>query len=138
VAVHEREGSLPLYRVAPDSVARYPGWATGIASFDREHLLRHAIAPDDVIAQDVECVPLMTLLQRTGMLDAHLLQIDTEGYDATILRMIDFTLFHPILVKFEHKSMSAAVRGTTLERLRANGYSCAAEGTDTVAWRIVD
>ena len=54
VAVHEQEGSLPLYRVAPDSIARYPGWATGIASFDREHLLRHAIAPDDVIAQDVE------------------------------------------------------------------------------------
>jgi FkbM family methyltransferase len=135
VAVHEQEGTLPLYRVAPASVGRYPGWVTGIASFDREHLLRHKIAPDDVIAEEVKCVPMMTLLERTGMLGAHLLQIDTEGYDAAILGMIDFTAFRPTLIKFEHKNMSTAVRESTTRRLRMHGYTCAPEGTDTVAWR---
>ena len=135
VAVHQREGSLPLYRVAPASIGRYPGWATGIASFDRNHLLRHEISSDDVIAQDVQCVPLMALLERTGMLKADLLQIDTEGYDAVILGMIDFTRFRPSVIKFEHKNMAAATRETTLQLLRANGYLYAAQGTDTVAWR---
>lgn len=135
VAIHEREGALPLYRVAPGSIGRYPGWATGIASFDREHLLRHQIAAEDVIAEQVPCIPLMTLLQRTQMLDAQLLQIDTEGYDAAILGMIDFASFHPRVIKFEHKNMSGAVREAMSKLLRVNGYDCAVDGTDTVAWR---
>ncbi len=63
------------------------------------------------------------------MLDADLLQIDTEGYDATILRMIDFSRCRPRLIKFEHKSLSAGERaGCDRSRLRAHGYRIAIEG----------
>lgn len=135
VAVHARAGALPLYRVRPASVARYEGWATGIASFDREHLLRHGIAPEDVIAQDVPCVPLMTLLARTGMLDANLLQIDTEGYDAEIIKMIDFATFRPRIIKYEHKNMTDIGRVDIAQLLFRQGYRTATEATDTIAWR---
>src|SRR4029453_18454609 len=40
-AIHETAGVRPLFRVAPTAIARYAMWATGIASFDRSHLLRH-------------------------------------------------------------------------------------------------
>lgn len=135
VAVHEREGTLPLYRVRPEVTGRYEGWATGIASFDREHLIRHGIASEDVVAQDVPCVPLMTLLARTGMLDANLLQIDTEGYDAEIIRMIDFSRFRPRIIKYEHKNMTDAQRGEMTGLLLSNGYLTTKEATDTIAWR---
>lgn len=135
VAIHQHERSLPLYRVRPAGIGRYESWATGIASFDREHLIRHGIEADDVIAQDVPCETLMSLLARTGMLDANLLQVDTEGYDAEIIRMIDFARFSPRIIKYEHKNMTAAGRNEIARLLSRNGYLTTAEATDTIAWR---
>ena len=134
-AIHEIATVLPLFRVTPASLARYPGWASGIASFDRAHLLRHGIAPADIVEQPVACTPLMTLLQETATLDADLLQIDTEGYDSAILRMTDFARFRPHLIKYEHKAMTLAERSEHSARLAQHGYRCVVEGTDTVAWQ---
>lgn len=135
VAIHEAADSLSLYRVAPAAFSRYAGWASGVASFDREHLLRHGIAPEDVTAVSVRCTPLMKLLEETAMLDADLLQIDTEGYDAAILRMIDYSRFRPRLIKYEHKSMRTYDRAEAVARLQKSGYRTVAEGPDTTAWQ---
>lgn len=132
VAVHEHERALPLYRVNPPALPRYAGWAAGIASFDREHLIRHGIDAHDIVAVEVQCEPLMSLLRRTDMLDVDLLQIDTEGYDAAIVGMIDFALSRPQLIKFEHKNVDARTYADTLRRLQTNGYRCSREGSDTV------
>lgn len=134
-AIHESAAVLSLYRVNPAALMRYAGWASGIASFDRNHLLGLGIAPEDVSAVAVSCTPLMRLLEDTSMLDADLLQIDTEGYDAAILRMIDPVRFRPRLIKYDHKSLSAGERAHTQARLRNQGYRIAAEGPDTTAWR---
>jgi FkbM family methyltransferase len=134
-AIHETAAVLPLFRVAPDALARYSGWAGGIASFDQAHLLRHGIAPADISAQPVACTSLMDLLQETATLDADLLQIDAEGYDSVILRMTDFARFRPHLIKYEHKAMSAAERSAHIARLAQHGYRCAVEGPDTVLWQ---
>lgn len=134
-AIHATASALPIFRVAPSAMSRYQGWASGIASFDREHLIRHGIQPVDVIEQEVQCVSLMELLERTGMLDAALLQIDTEGYDSAVLHMIDFARFLPALVKFEHKNMTRAEQAAHAIRFAENGYRTVAEGIDTIAWR---
>jgi FkbM family methyltransferase len=134
-AIHETAGVLPLFRVAPDALGRYPGWAAGIASFDRSHLLRHGIAPDDIIEQPVSCTPLMQLLEDTATLDADLLQIDAEGYDSAILRMTDFARFRPRLIKYEHKAMTMAERSAHNARLARHGYRSVVEGADTIVWR---
>ena len=134
-AIHETAGVQPLFRVAPEALAGYSGWASGIASFDRSHLLRHGIAPADIIEQPVACTPLMQLLQDTATLDADLLQIDAEGYDSAILRMTDFARFRPHLIKYEHKAMTAAERSAHVARLAQHGYRCVVEGTDTVLWQ---
>lgn len=134
-AIHETAGVLPLFRVAQGALARYAGWAGGIASFDRSHLLRHGIAPADIVEQPVACTPLMQLLQETATLDADLLQIDAEGYDSAILRMTDFESFRPHLIKYEHKAMTAAERAEHGARLARHGYRSVAEGADTVVWQ---
>jgi hypothetical protein len=79
-------------------------------------------------------MPLMELLTETAMLDADLLQIDTEGYDAAILRMIDPARFRPRLIKYEHKSLSAGEHAQAQARLQELGYRTAVEGPDTTAW----
>lgn len=133
-AVHETAGAVPLFRVSGAALPRYPGWASGIASFDESHLIRHGIAPSDVVAQQVACVPLMALLQETATLDADFMQIDTEGYDSAILRMIDFARFRPHLIKYEHKTMTASERAEHVANFARHGYRSVAEGPDTVAW----
>jgi len=134
-AIHETADVLPLFRVAPAALVRYSGWAAGIASFDRSHLLRHGIAPDDIVEQPVACMPLMQLLQDTATLDADLLQIDAEGYDSTILSMTDFARFRPHLIKYEHKAMAAAERAAHIARLARHGYRSVVEGADTIVWQ---
>jgi FkbM family methyltransferase len=134
-AIHTTADTVSLFRVIPAALSRYAGWADGIASFDRNHLLEHGIAPEDVSAITVCCVPLMRLLEETGMLDADLLQVDTEGYDAAILRMIDFSRFRPRLIKYEHKNLKAGDRTETVSLLEQQGYRTVTEGADTTAWR---
>jgi hypothetical protein len=124
-----------LFRLRPAAKAPYPGWASGIASFDREHLLRHQIAPDDISVQLVECVTLMELLENHALLDLDLLQIDTEGYDGAIVRMIDFARCGPRVIKFEHKNLSTAERDDLNLRLVHHKYATQREGSDTIAWR---
>jgi FkbM family methyltransferase len=134
-AIHETAGALPLFRVSAAALARYPGWASGLASFDQSHLIRHGIAPADITPQEVACVPLMTLLQETATLDADFMQIDTEGYDSAVLRMIDFARFRPHLIKYEHKTMTASERAQHVASFEQHGYRSVAEGPDTIAYQ---
>jgi FkbM family methyltransferase len=134
-AVHESARSLPLFRLSPGALSRYPGWTTGIASFDRNHLRRHGVAEGDILSETVPCIPLMELLAQTNMLDVDLLQIDTEGYDAAIVRMIDFSRCRPRLIKYENKNLSGEERRQLLALLATHRYRSVAEGTDCIAWR---
>jgi FkbM family methyltransferase len=134
-AIHASARSLPLYRVEPNALRRYPAWAAGIASFDREHLRRHDIDANDIKSESVECVPLMALLTQHDLLELDLLQIDTEGYDAEIIRMIDFARCRPRVIKYEHKTLSREGRAELEAMLQRHGYRSAREATDTVAWR---
>jgi FkbM family methyltransferase len=137
-AIHASAPALALYRVSPGALTRYAGWASGIASFQPQHLLGLGIAPADVSSVTVPCTPLMQLLEESSMLDADLLQIDTEGYDAAILRMIDPARFRPRLIKYEHKSLSAGERAEAQAGLEKHGYRIAREGPDTIAWLAGD
>lgn len=133
-AIHDAP-TLMLYRVTSAAFGLYPGWVSGIASFDRNHLLRHGIAAAHIVTQEVRCEKLMQLLGRTDMLDLQLMQIDTEGYDAAILGMVDFDVCRPRLIKFEHKNLEAGARSTATALLRRNGYMTVEEAGDTIAWR---
>jgi len=134
-AIHATAPSVTIYRVSDQGVAEMDDWAAGIASFDRGHLLRHGVPERHIKGETVECVPLMRLIAETGCEDAKLMQVDTEGYDAEIIRMLDFDGFRPLLIKYEHKNVSPEARKEASELLRRNGYRIAEEKGDTVAWQ---
>jgi FkbM family methyltransferase len=132
-ALHRTETTAPIYRVRPDALAKYPSWVAGIASFNPEHYKKANVAPDDIEVEVVPCMHLMQLLSTYDMLDTALLQIDTEGYDAEIIQMIDFNKFRPLLVKFEHAHISEEQRKAIYARLLQHDYRLYPEGGDTVA-----
>jgi FkbM family methyltransferase len=133
-AVHASLPSVELYRVRPSAIPSLPEWVYGIASFNRDHLVKHRIPDQQIESQRVVCKPLMAILNEYGFLDGNMLQIDTEGYDAEVVRMIDFAVFRPRLIKYEHKNLSFADRRDVEHLLRSVGYRVRAQREDTVAW----
>lgn len=137
-AIHRTDKSVEIHRVDPARVEELGEWTRGIGSVKAEH---HALSRTASSAMVTESVPGMTLgeLVSTHKVDhIDLLQIDTEGYDAEILKMIDFAKCKPAIIRFEHglpdgimtKEEFKECTGLLLEQ----GYYLLMEDYDTVAY----
>jgi len=51
---------------------------------------------------EVEGITFNTLCKKHGLKDIHFLQIDTEGYDAEIIKSIDFNEINIDIIKYEY------------------------------------
>jgi FkbM family methyltransferase len=134
-AVDAEPGARSLYTVECDEL---PRWAGGMASFDREHLIRQAhLIPgiaERVRELTVPCVTFDDVLDALppGRLD--LLQIDAEGADGFLLSLFPFERVKPAIVQWEIKNLSRAEQEATLEQLCALGYRvCRSGGADMLA-----
>lgn len=78
-------------------------------------------------------MPLMSLLKSEGITRLDLLQIDTEGFDAEIIKMIDFSVIRPQIIKYEHVGLSDADKQNTELLLKQYGYRVFREGGDSIA-----
>ena len=138
-AIHASLRSAEMYRVDPARLAHLDEWARGIGSFKRQHHVDAGVPTAAMRTETVTCVTLEELLQQHGVEAIDLLQIDTEGYDAEIIRMIDFRRRRPAIIHFEHglpngiMTLAEFKDCTTL--LMDNGYLIAAEYFDAVAYR---
>lgn len=117
-----------------------------LASFDREHVLRcyRNMArrlelkqpPEELLVEiDVPCIRFETLLDRHGVERFDFLQIDTEGFDYEILKMVDLERFAPSIINYEHMNLSLPDKRECWARLRDHGYRCAIHGINTLAYK---
>lgn len=100
-AIHKTEKEMVLYRVDPEN-KQYPDWTIGTASFDKSHHDLGKINDADIIEEKVQCISLNDLVSEYKINHIDLLQIDTEGYDYEIIKMIDFNKIAPSIISFEH------------------------------------
>jgi FkbM family methyltransferase len=100
-AIHKSEREMVLYRVDPDNKL-YPDWTKGTSSFNKSHHELGHISKSDIIEERVQCVSFEELLEDHKITHIDLLQIDTEGYDYDIIKMIDFNKIAPSIISFEH------------------------------------
>jgi FkbM family methyltransferase len=133
VAVHPTQSSATIYRVDPKKVGNLPDFVAGIASFLPDHHLKSNVPKEAILQETVQCAPLMSVLKKYNALDADLLQIDTEGFDAEVIKMIDFSILKPQLIKYEHQNLNATDRQSTRSLLERQGYKIVEEGADTIA-----
>ena len=138
IAVHEEFDHVTLFRPDPVRVGRMSGIAS--LSHDRHELTsaRTGIRADDIVEVEVPAVSLMDLLDQQNVEHLDLLQIDTEGYDMTILGGLDLSQCRPSIIRFEHGIYSGVPARDelreTLLRLYDAGYSVAMERVDALAW----
>jgi FkbM family methyltransferase len=136
-AIAEKDGTLPIYKIT--SKANGPGWLHGIASLDRDVLLRHSsVIPNLeslVEIENVRCLTFTSLFAEFGINHVDLLQVDAEGYDGEILRLFNIPTRKPAIVHFEHKHLTAEDHKSCLSVLINEGYKVALNRSgDTLAY----
>lgn len=136
-AISEEDGWRTIYTVRMDGVAFQK--AHQFSSFHKESVLgQTSWIPD--IAQRIEerqvkCISLDTLLREARGREVDILQIDTEGYDFSILKMIDFSRCRPSIICYEHVHMSKGQQNEVAAMLLREGYRLTRDNLDTVAYR---
>jgi FkbM family methyltransferase len=140
VAAGEHEEQRTLYTVADGPGV--PHWAGLLASFDREVLLSHrTYLPNiDALVQEtpVRCLPLNQLLGEAETDHIDLLQIDVEGYDHELIRLLDLGRFSPSIVRFEHVHLTREQHERAIAKLIDHGYKVCLEAEDTLAYKPDD
>lgn len=134
-AIHSSAKIMPLYRIKRE--ANVPDWCHGIASFDKNHLLNGTKKIPDlekyIIEEFVDCISLDELFEENNTEKISFLQVDTEGYDFEIIKMIDFTKYKPQIVRYECSTLSKNDNQACIDLLCKQGYHFFDESTDIIA-----
>ena len=133
-AIASADGTAPFYRVDPSFWARHglpEGIDSQISSLSREQIHFHvalfggkALAAREseyLIVEEIPAITLPALLAKHGLARPNLLQIDTEGFDFEVIKMIDWGN-PPDLIHYETVHLSVPDRRASWDLLRAHGY----------------
>lgn len=133
-AVHPTEKEFSIYKVKKESYCKYPDWVRGIASFNPNHHEALNIEKSDIFEVLVKCDHLMNIInQNVENKEVDYFQVDTEGFDYEVIKMIDFKLIKPKIIKFENVSLSAEDISSLDGLLKKQDYFIFKQGNDTVA-----
>jgi FkbM family methyltransferase len=122
-ALDGKVGRRTLFAVDPMIASR---WAGGLASFQRETILKHSdLIPglENMIKEDsVDCITFDEVLECLPSDRIDLLQVDVEGGDGYILSLFPLDRVQPSIIHWEVKHLSTPQREECLERLARFGY----------------
>lgn len=137
VAIADVDGVRPFHRLrqaeGDDDVWR---WYDALGSFDRDVVLSHAHLVPDIAERleviEVPCLTFSSLCARHGLDRLDVVQIDTEGYDAEVLALIDLPRLAPRLVMYEHLHLDAQARARCRALMAGHGFRQVSDGMDTL------
>lgn len=133
--VSERDGTMKLYHLSAEAEPRYPAWAPGCATLDRDRLLAvlgpHSDTADaDITGTPVRLRRLDAILAEHGVAATDLLVIDVEGHELSVLRSLDLTAIRPRLMVVE---VNRGEDRPILDLLHRAGYAVHRIGDDLIA-----
>lgn len=134
-AIHPNLTEVNLFKVKEDSLGKYPEWVIGIVSLNDYHLLKNNIYPTDIEMIKVKATHFNNLLIYKDPIffnNVDLLQIDVEGFDYEIIKIIDFSKLNIKIIKYEHVNLNHTDRRLCRELLKAKGFYIFQEGNDTI------
>ena len=154
VAVGEKDGEIPFYRINPDLVMEGMEYkASSGSSFYRDQIvgnvknrlppvrtnvLKHiSDNPDDYIQEvSVRVSTLESLFREYSVDKIDFLLIDCQGFDYKILKQLDFERFSPDIINYEHGLLSAEELLESRRLLESHGYKYFVHSADTCAYKI--
>lgn len=132
-AVFHHDTTVTIYGVKRDSPSFQRPDGMLLASFDRGHLIRHSIPVEDVQAYEVPALSLATLYRQEGIREVDLLQIDTEGFDAEVVKMALRLAPLPAAINFEKKLLGVRQLAEIYALLREKDYLFLHDDMNTLA-----
>lgn len=132
-AVHYSQKSVVINRISPLAIKKYPDWVKGIASLDAEHHKKTGIDSNDIIEEEVQADTLMNIINSNSInkkLDYF--QIDTEGFDFEVIKMIDFNTVRPSIIKYESVNLNNEDKKSLVFLLKKQKYFIFNEAGDTI------
>jgi FkbM family methyltransferase len=130
-AVDANVGKRTLFTVSSSTA---PAWAAGLASFQRNTIVKHGdLVPglESMIVEDaVDCITFDEVLKALQHKQIDVLQIDTEGADGHILSLFPLDRVRPAIIHWEIKHLNTAEREECLDRLTGFGYRFAPSGDE--------
>jgi FkbM family methyltransferase len=130
-AVDSHRGPRCLYTAEADHL---PQWAGGMASLNREHILKHEYLIPGIKTMvrelTVQCIPIADVLDKLPSTALDLLQIDAEGADGYILSLFPFERMKPAIIHWEIKNMTRLRQEEALDVVSSQGYLVARSGDE--------
>ena len=124
-AVFSKNQKKSFYFVKENSIPKLgKHWASGIGSFDKQHILNHKnkrfkITEDDIEKIEIEFITFNNLVDTYEIKSIDNLQIDVEGAEFEILNSIDYKKVNIKNLQFESKHFDGTfLEGTKLETIK--------------------
>ena len=132
-AIFSKKSKKEFYFVKENSITKLgKHWASGIGSFDKQHILNHRnkrfpITENDIEKIEIEFITFDDLIKNYEINSIDNLQIDVESAEFHILNSIDFQKINIDSIQFESKHFDGTfVEGPKLklikEKLLKNGF----------------
>ena len=108
-AVSEKNEIKKFYYIKPEAVKKLgKHWASGIGSFDKQHILNHKnkrflVNDQDIEEINIQYLTFSDLIDKYLINSINLLQIDIEGAEFEVLNSIDFEKIEIKKIIFEFK-----------------------------------
>ncbi len=105
-----------------------------LASFDREVVLRYPSVTDaEIESFQVDCITVAECMARANLGKLDLLQVDTEGFDFEVIKMVDGIGIRPTVIRYEHQHLSRKDSNACLRFLLQRKYHICRSTYDTIA-----
>jgi FkbM family methyltransferase len=139
VAIAACGRSLTLYKLRDEFAHLVQGDHRMLSSFDPEHVIKHLTTRVDagqaLETLQVPCLTLSSLFAKYAVQTVDLLQIDAEGYDYEILKLVDFRETKPKIIHFEHAHLGPAEKGECIQLLVSQDYKVVTGAYDMIAFQ---
>ena len=134
IALHPTDKEVVIHHVdnSKDTNNTLKPWSGGLGSLFVDHHNKTKIPDEYMVATKVKSMTFMGLIHQHKIKNVDLLQIDVEGFDYEILKMIDFSKIKPKLIKYEHVNLPTELQTNSKNLLIRNGYKIYIENNDTI------
>ncbi len=132
-AVHPLRKQVVVYKINENEKNNYPDWVKGIASLDSNHHKKTNIKTEHIVEEIVTADTLMNIIDTNYQSNkVDYFQIDTEGFDYEILKMLNFNKLKPEIIKYESVNLSIDKKKNSELLLKQQGYYTFNESGDTI------
>jgi FkbM family methyltransferase len=109
ITIGDKDGEVPFYFVKKDSLDKLKKhWASGIGSFNKNHILSHKTKRFDIKEEDIEeinvkCLSFNSFVKKHSITSIDKLMMDIEGAEYNILKSINYDEIFIKNIVFEKK-----------------------------------